>query len=370
MVNHFASLLYNKSASKIKGAIRNFSLAASEGKTLQGSEDGIGLITSDFFTTTSIHSNLNTFISRDYSEVELPLELNSFYNLLFNTAASDYYSKFTLYNYLKAVASTSLADRVKNIDSRITYDLDTISEYFSTNRMSETRTSDPRFKLIVSGVPISDEKANGSINDYAIIQQGNSANILAFSVTQKEYYAPGKSPAKRPAGMSIPITLNTANKAISKPVELTGTGLIISISGPMLATIPAEWVSTNSYKKGDNVLYGVKTYTSKTVHVNSVPPNLDNLNWLEYKLVDFLTAGNKLWSFSTNVPPKFDLIDKIKEIEAKEYVVDEMLNFYKNDCDINHENIWRQHYNDIYRFAGLLLAYVERVNLVCQRRLT
>lgn len=371
MVNHFASLLYNRSASKIKGTSTNFSLAGGEpGKILQGSDEGMRLISSDFFTTINIYSALNMFVARDYSKIELPSELDNFYNLLFNSAASEYYSKFTLYNYLKAVASTTLAERIKDFDTRITYDLDSITEYFSTKRTSETRTSDPRFKLIVNGVPTADETANAIINDYVITQQGNSVDILAFSVTQKEYYAPGKSPSKRPAGMSIPLRLDESNKAISKPIELTGTNLSISITGPMLATIPPEWSALVNYKKGDNVFYGTKTYTSKTAHVNSMPPNQDASNWLEYKLVDFLTTGNKIWSFSTSVPPNFNLIDKIKEIDSKDYIVDAMLNFHNSQCDINNENVWRQHYNTIYRFVGLLLAYVERVNLVCQKRVT
>jgi hypothetical protein len=236
--------------------------------------------------------------------------------------------------------------------------------------MSETRTSDPRFKLIVSGSPITDESANASINDYVVMQQGNSANILIFSATQKEYYAHGKAPSKRPADMEVVVTLNPENKNISQQIELSGTGLNISITGPMLATIPAEWQAMLNYKKGDDVLYGIKTYTAKTTHSSNVTPDLDSTNWLEYKLVDFLTAGNKIWSFSSNVPPRFDLLSKIKEIDARDYVVDNMLNFNKDHCDISYENIWRQHYNDIYRFAGLLLAYVERVNLVCQKRLT
>jgi hypothetical protein len=371
MINHFASLLYNKSALKAKGTIHNFSLAGSEeGKSLQGSEEGVSLITSDFFTTLSIYNNLNIFIARDYSELILPLELSAFYNLLFNSGASEYYSKFTLYNYLKTIASTTLADRIKDFDSRVTYDLGSITEYFSIKRMSETRTSDPRFKLIVSGSPITDESANASINDYVVMQQGNSANILIFSATQKEYYAHGKAPSKRPADMEVVVTLNPENKNISQQIELSGTGLNISITGPMLATIPAEWQAMLNYKKGDDVLYGIKTYTAKTTHSSNVTPDLDSTNWLEYKLVDFLTAGNKIWSFSSNVPPRFDLLSKIKEIDARDYVVDNMLNFNKDHCDISYENIWRQHYNDIYRFAGLLLAYVERVNLVCQKRLT
>ena len=86
MINHFASLLYNKSASKIKGTIKNFSLAAGDSNSiLQGSTDGIGLITSDFFTTTSIYSTLNQFIARDYIETPLPQELSDFYNLLFSS---------------------------------------------------------------------------------------------------------------------------------------------------------------------------------------------------------------------------------------------------------------------------------------------
>ena len=371
MVNHFASLLYNKSALKVKGTMHNFSLAGgAEGKVLQGSEDGVGLITSDFFTTLNIYSNLNVFIARDYAQLILPTELSEFYNLLFDKGASEYYSKFTLYNYLKLVASTTLANRVKDFDSRITYDLDEIVEYFSTKRLSETRTSDPRFKLIVSGDPATDNRANAAINDYVVMQQANSVNILIFSATQKEYYAPGKAPSARAENMEVAVTLNPDNKNISQKIDLSGTGLSIHITGPMLATVPPEWQASVNYKKGESVFYGIKTYTAKTTHNSLTPPDVDTTNWIEYKLVDFLSAGNKIWSFSSNVPPKFDMLAKIKEINAMNYVVDNMLNFHKDYCDIDYENIWTQHHNDIYRFVGLLFAYVERVNLVCQKRLT
>lgn len=369
MINHFASLLYNKSASKIKGTIKNFSLAAGDSNSiLQGSTDGIGLITSDFFTTTSIYSTLNQFIARDYIETPLPQELSDFYNLLFSSGNSEYYSKFVLYNYLKVLDATAFSDRVKDFDPRITYDLNTISEYFSVKRISESRATDPRFTLLISGDPIADYKANASLNDYIVMQQGNTVNIRVFSNTQKEYYAPNKPASKQAVGMSIPVQLDINNNKLSQEIDLPGTGLKISITGPMQSSLPEEWDPEKSYKYGDQVLYETKTYSSKTIHLNETPPNLDSANWLEYTPVDFLSTGNKVWVFSTNVPPKFNLLDKISEITSRDYVVQNMLEFSRDLCNVTYENIWDQHYNSIYRFAGLLLAYVERVNIVCQRK--
>jgi hypothetical protein len=35
-----------------------------------------------------------------------------------------------------------------------------------------------------------------------------------------------------------------------------------------------------------------------------------------------------------------------------------------DECDASYSNLWNTHYNDVYRFAGLIMAYVERVNKV------
>jgi len=64
----------------------------------------------------------------------------------------------------------------------------------------------------------------------------------------------------------------------------------------------------------------------------------------------------------------FDFNAKLNELLLNSLAVDDMLNYSKELCSTTYENLWRTHYNVVYKFVGLLLAYVERVNLVWQKQ--
>jgi hypothetical protein len=84
----------------------------------------------------------------------------------------------------------------------------------------------------------------------------------------------------------------------------------------------------------------------------------------------FLTTGNRTWAFSAEAPFTFDFSAKMKELTANYQIVENMLAYGEELCNLSYSRMWHMHYNDTYRLAALLLAYVERVDFVWQKRLT
>jgi hypothetical protein len=363
MVNHFASLLANIPSGKVYANLQNYVVGAGEQSVI-----GVGMTTElaieDFYSSMFVSKGYNPLINKDYIQLALPYELQRFSELLFEGTYSDYYKQFMLFSYLRLVATTDRAEDVKKHDSRITYNLDEFDDYFSFPKMGSVISNDTTFKLLTTGTPLTNPYANAAVNEIVVRQVGKTQNVLIYSNVQKLFYKPGKAPSKASNGMEVTLTLNPTNSAISQVINIEGTGLSFYITGPFNGVIPSAWQELKRYSVNDTVLYDSLTYTAIREHSSSNLPSSDSLNWKTYTPTSFLTKGNKVWVFSYNAPAKFDVVSKIKEVAQREQIVDDMLDFSKDLCDSSYENIWKTHYNDIYKFAGLLLAYVERVNLV------
>jgi hypothetical protein len=76
----------------------------------------------------------------------------------------------------------------------------------------------------------------------------------------------------------------------------------------------------------------------------------------------FAVDGERKWSFTAETPFVFDFVAKLKELEANSGIVEAMLAYGDTTTSSNYENIWNMHYNSVYRFAGLLMCYVERLH--------
>jgi hypothetical protein len=124
--------------------------------------------------------------------------------------------------------------------------------------------------------------------------------------------------------METTLTLAENNTTVTKAVNIGETGLRFNITGPFTAEAP----------------------------------------------IGFLTSGGRSWSFSAEAPFVFDFKGKIAELNANYQIVENMLSFGDELCDHSYTRMWHLHYNDTYRLAALLLAYVQRVDYVWQKRLT
>jgi hypothetical protein len=135
--------------------------------------------------------------------------------------------------------------------------------------------------------------------------------VYIYSYTQNKYYKPGTAPSLSTTDMLI--SLETAGANITKPVAVGDTGLSFSLSGNFEA---------------------------------------------------FISQSVRSWEFTAEAPFRFDFESKMAELAAQQHLVDKMLAYRHAECTIVYENLWNMHHNSVYRFAGLLLAYVERVNLI------
>jgi hypothetical protein len=311
MVNHFASLLSNLNLTVFTSAQEAVILATSL-------EEMITTSGGDFVVVDTLYSLLKTskldslLINKDYTELELPDALQKFHDLLFPAAASTYYKQFLLYCYLRIIDSTDLAGAVKDYDARITYDLDEIYDYFRFRKLSTVVSNTQDFGMLVTGNFSTPKDAQYASNEFVIKQIADTDELYIFSSTEGRYYKSGYSPSKNRADMSVHISPASSGMTTA-PISIGDLGLKFSISG-----------------------------------------NLD----------EFTATDNKIWSFTAEAPFNFNFKELFDDLYSNQRIVGDMLSYNEYTSNNSYVNIWNNHYNDVYRFAGLLLAYVERVHSV------
>jgi len=315
MVNHFASLLSNIDLTSVDSVAQKYELILGGNSSV--SVPG-GVLSVGHYTAITDNRLLLPLVARNYTFLPLPIELQRVYNILFPVGCSIHYKQFLLYSYLKVVDLTDRADDIKIVDNRISYSLEDLFGYFKFRNISIGSPSDSSYPLLVYGTGTSNESSRSFTNFYTISQQTNTATVLIYSNTQGEYYHPTKGSAKLSEGMTVLVTPSAKDALISNPITIGNTGLTCVIGGKNA----------------------------------------------------FTASSNKTWSFAVDSPIDFNILDKLKTLEAFGSVVDTMFNYRRTSCQQTYQNLWETHYNPVYRLAGLLLAYVERVNLVWQKRAT
>jgi hypothetical protein len=310
MVNHFASLLSNLNLYSMAQTAVSYLLLSSDNAEIATDEAYLIDLAGEYERSSEMVRLVSPIVNKNFNKIDLPLELSAFYNILFPESASNYYKQFLLYCYLRIVDSTDRREEIKKYDSRLSYNLDLIRDYFKFNRVYLDDDNPKDYKLLVFGKMLSSVSTNSYSNRFLISQIPNTAGVQIYSHTQKQFYRPLSLPTSS-SNNSI-ITLSSVNPGITSPVAIGDTGLFFSIVG-----------------------------------------NFQN----------FLSPFSRVWNFTAEAPFHFDFSSKIVEFENYQHIVDKMLEYRRNDCDSSYENLWNMHHNAVYRFAGLLLAYVERVNL-------
>ena len=313
MVNHFATLLINSNIFSIDALRQNYLLADNTNALLTAEESlfTYNIALNDYYTELVKSAEFSFFINKHFSKIALPPQLQKLYNILFPKEASFHFRHFLLYSYLRLVASTDMTDDTYLQDKRISYDLDDFSDYFKFYKIYTPKISANNYQLIVQGRLDTKEESEDFNNNFLIRQIADTTQLAVFSTTQKEYYKEGKAASSSAAGMST--TISAVNDNLSSTVIIGETGLSFKLTGAMNA---------------------------------------------------FTASPNKFWTFMAQAPFNFDFSDKLSLLEKNYQIVEDMFSFESGKCNVKYENIWKTHYNSVYKFAGLLMGYVERVNLV------
>lgn len=258
-------------------------------------------------------------VATSYTALDLPPQLQKVYDILFQSGISEYYSQFLLYSYLRLIAATDRQTDILNYDKRVSYNLDDSREFFRTPRLSKATSTDPSYELLLSGIPATDTYLRAASNQIAIRQVDNTAKILVYSLTQGEYLKRGQPPTKHPENKDIAIEASSTDPSVTAPIFIGDTDITFSIAGD---------------------------------------------------ISNFLTTYDKAWTFHADAPFIFPFQSVISELRGAAEDVQHMFDYERPRCNLTYENLWNMHYNDVYRLAGLLLAYVERVNTIWQKRAT
>jgi len=315
MYNHFASLLANIDLVYTAPMQETYLLSDEFSDFITTAGDDY-IVLEDYFTTIKSAKNPSVLINRDFLKLDLPTPLKKFYDILFPQTSSDYYKQFLLYCYLRIVSASDKNEDVKKHDKRITYVLDEMVDYFRFTKVSVPKSNTADYRLLVFGSLSPSEDIKYFLNNFIVKQVDHSQGVLVFSSTQLKYYKQGKAPSSSPDNM---VTEFNADHNTSDTIIIGDTGLSFKIAGPFTSTDPTQL---------------------------------------------FSYSGNKLWTFMAECPFIFNIQSILNDLNSHHQIVDEMLEFGKIHAEPSYDNIWKGHYNDVYRLAGLILAYVERVNLV------
>jgi hypothetical protein len=281
MVNHYATLLLNEPGEKIKA------------------------------------SNKSYFIAKDFLSFELPRELKKLHTLLFPANTSFYYRQFLCYSYLRLLESTKRDEIVQAFDSRITYDLDKLEEYFRISRISAPVSSSFNYSLLVAGEIDPTHNENYYYDRYEIRQLGFSTKVVIFRETDGMFIKEGVESPELSSNIEIDLVAAPGSSSQTKEVRLGFTGLYFVITG---------------------------------------------------KLNQFSNSKDKTWNFVVEAPMSFNFLQLLTLLDRQSTVLDDFFKYEETAEDQENYKVWKNHFNPVYRFSGLLNSYVNKAHKVWQKQ--
>lgn len=255
-------------------------------------------------------SAVTEHIPINFRAVSLPPALNDFYNIIFPAPTSRYYKLLLAHIYLRYIESSNLTDDIFISDSRRSYDLNESKDFFKFRRLSNTKivvgngTTDNNIKLLVHGKYDPQISLDTFYETIKVTQLNSLAKVSIVSVN------------------SLDETLNI----------YVGQSSTITFDGP-----------------------------SNTGYSSLINVGTTGLSVRFYSPTDFTDTSNKAWKFIAEAPIVFDF-DQIFNKLLSSTVVEKMLALKPIYDTSKYESMWRLHYNKIYRFAALLIAYIARVD--------
>jgi len=240
-------------------------------------------------------------IPSEFKAMQLPKELQAIYDILFPQGSSRYYKLFLAQNYLSVIFAAGLSADLEKFDKRISYSvLD--NEYFKINRVSNPDISDFNFPIFISGSYNNVARNKYYFDHFEIQQVGNTNRVTVYSPVNNLYHSETESfTMYDPARAEI---------MLEGVVRISNTGISFAIAG-----------------------------------------------------LDITSTERKRWSFIVEAPYTFDFTTVYNNLVTSDKV-DGLFQFKPEIAVTNYDNLWTMHYNPVYKLAGLLLAYIEKVNSI------
>lgn len=244
------------------------------------------------------------YIPEEFTGFTHTAAMKDFYDLLYPARTSRFYKAFLTHNYLSMISAAGLENYIVRDDSRVTYDLNNNIQFFKFNRNTNPIVNDPNHELVVSGDYINSVQNNNFYEIVLIKQKGNTATVDISSKLNNQFF-------KKDQVVTFPTPISTANTGASAPIAISNTGLSFQI--------------------------------------------------ISY--VNFTSTINKSWEFITEAPFAFNFNAFYSNLKANNHIITRMLDVPGKHKDTTPENLWNQHYNPVYKVAGLLIAFVDRINV-------
>lgn len=263
------------------------------------------LLNESYTTTTTTEGPAGAitqeFIPNSFAAIKLRPELSSIYTILFPATSQRFYKLFLTWNYLQIIRAAGLLEDLKQFDSRIVLDLDSDPSYFKFHRISSVtaNASAAAFPLRVFGTYVPDVTTKNTYDVIEVTQTGAATVSIKSNVN------------------------GTFFKAIDG-----STNHIVTITDKI----------SNHIKIGST---GLSFYISAATAFNG--------------------SNDKQWSFVIEAPLVFDLNTIFTNLDNNPAII-EMLKLNPSFDTNKYEMYWWQHFNKLYRLAGLLIAFVARID--------
>lgn len=247
-------------------------------------------------------------IPSEFQSLTLSGPLAELYALLFPATASRFFKRFLAQSYISLIHAAGLQDEITSFDPRISYSLDT-GDYFKINRFTNPSISSSAHPIFLYGEYATTNATGNYYDSYRIEQISNSTNIRIYSNVREKYVK--LDGTYTPDAGSAAIALDFTDPNTSARVPIGNTGVSFAIGGG----------------------------------------------------ATFTGSSSKTWEFIVEAPFKFGF-DKVYKILQGSLTPARVLD-YKPEVDVTKfANLWKQHYNPVYKVAGLLIAYVKKVDSI------
>jgi len=176
---------------------------------------------------------------------------------------------------------------------------------------------------------------------------------ITYDLADSQYFQINNISVPANSDSNFPILI-TGNPAYNMTNPIAKDTLQVRQIGSSFAIVVTSQVT-------NTILYeGILTFTNGTSNTVTIP----TYN-IQFAIAgqNFTATTNKTWTFDVEMAYQPDILATYVSLSSGG-VAGAMFNYNRSQCNSMYEALWVQHFNTIYKLTGLLLGYVERVNLL------